>query len=114
METRKIKKLINHTPKPIRILDNDKNVICTIDPVPEEERATISVNRKRAVPFELDGIVIPSYDYEYGDVKNLPEEEDGVYHIVSTLLASHLPERKDLLIPNKLILGLGCKSLDRY
>ena len=118
METRKIKKLINLTFKPIRILDNDKNVICTIDPAPEEERATISVTRKRSVPFELDGIVIPSFDYEYGEVKNIPEEEEGVVYIVSSLVAQRVPERMDVFIPNESVRDekgriIGCKSLGR-
>ena len=50
----------------------------------------------------------------YGE-SNLPDYEEGVYYIVSALVANAYPERKDLLMVNETIRDddgriIGCKS----
>ena len=54
----------------------------------------------------------------FGDVTDLPEQEDGVYLIVSRLVATACPNRSDLLIPGPLIRDaegkvVGCKGLSK-
>ena len=52
----------------------------------------------------------------FGDVVDLPPQEEGVFLIVSRLVASACPERHDLLIPGPLVRGedgrpRGCQGL---
>ena len=54
----------------------------------------------------------------FGEVTDLPEQEDGVYLIVSRLVATACPNRSDLLIPGPLIRDaegkiVGCKGLSK-
>jgi hypothetical protein len=46
---------------------------------------------------------IPVFSRYFGDVIGLPEREAGVLLIVSALVKSALPDRKDLLSPAELI-----------
>lgn len=62
---------------------------------------------------DLDGI--PLSRSQFGEVVDLPKETDGVYYIVSRLVRSALPERKDLLVPNEMVRDekgviIGCRS----
>ena len=54
----------------------------------------------------------------FGDVTDLPEQEDGVYLIVSRLVATACPNRSDLLVPGPLIRDeegkvVGCNGLSK-
>lgn len=56
---------------------------------------------------ELVGTVgdIPTYKTTFGNIEGLPEEQEGVYYIVSAMILNH-PEtanRKDLLSPGELV-----------
>ncbi len=59
---------------------------------------------------------IPIYQTLYHDIVNLPPQEEDVYYIVSGLIRSALPHRKDLLSPAQLIRDtegnvIGCNGL---
>ncbi len=61
---------------------------------------------------------IPITRQTFGEVENLPEPQEGVFYIVSRLVASALPERDDLLIPGPLVRDAegrpcGCQGLSR-
>ena len=65
---------------------------------------------------ELDGV--PLVGMKFGEVENLPEARDGVYYIVSSLVAQagRKVGRSDLLIPAKMVRDqdgniLGCLAL---
>lgn len=67
---------------------------------------------------EIDGIAIESVTY--GEIEGLPEPQEGVYYIVSGLVAAAAAEigRKDCLAPGALVrdknnpsLILGCLFL---
>jgi hypothetical protein len=79
---------------------------------PEIKAARCSeISRKIDV---IDGIEIIHKDF--GEVIDLPEPVDGTYYIVSMLVRSACPDRKDLLSPGDLIRDnsgqiLGCKNL---
>ena len=54
----------------------------------------------------------------FGDVTDLPEQEDGVCLIVSRLVATACPNRSDLLVPGPLIRDeegkvVGCNGLSK-
>jgi len=61
---------------------------------------------------------IPIYDNEYGEVQGLPPVKQGVYYIVSRMVAEAAWDRHDLLVPNDTVRDangriIGCRSLYR-
>jgi len=59
---------------------------------------------------------VPLVRKEFGDVLNLPDQEEGVMLIVSHLVMSALPLRHDLCCPSDLVRDeegkiVGCESL---
>lgn len=63
---------------------------------------------------EIDGIQVSQTTY--GKVTDLPEQEDGVIYIVSSIVCQAAPERNDLYIVNETIRDdsgriIGCKSI---
>lgn len=63
---------------------------------------------------EIDGI--PIFKTVYGEVAGLPEPQDGVVYVVSTLVKQRCRDRKDVLVPVGLIrdgMGniIGCTGL---
>ena len=88
-----IKNLTHH---PVTIFKNN-SVYRSIEPegiVPrcQEERIQIG---------EIDEI--PIMTTRFGPVYNLPDKEEGVFLIVSPIVANALPERDDLLVPDLLV-----------
>lgn len=62
----------------------------------------------------IDGIKITKQTF--GEVTGLPEPRDGVYYIVSKIVAQACPDRHDLLIPGPAVKGedgrpIGCNGL---
>ena len=54
----------------------------------------------------------------FGEPEGLPDFKDGVFYVVSQLVKSALPNRKDLLVPAEVVRDekgqiIGCKSLGR-
>ena len=65
---------------------------------------------------DVDGI--PVYVTTFGEVVDLPEEEEGRYYIVSALVRAAAPGRQDLLSPGDPVRDgegrvIGCRSFDR-
>lgn len=61
---------------------------------------------------------IPITRTVYGEVEGLPEPEEGVIYIVSSLVAQRVPERTDVFVPSESVRDdqgriIGCKSLGR-
>ena len=61
---------------------------------------------------------IPVTQTVFGEVENLPTPEDGTAYIVSSLVASRVPDRKDVFIPNQSVRDdkgriIGCLSLGK-
>jgi len=99
----------NFTPHNITITDSDGNVLKVIEP---SGLARLSV---KTVPAgEIDGV--PISKTVFGEPEGLPEYQKGVYYIVSQLVKTALPERKDLFVPAEVLRDekgniVGCKSL---
>lgn len=92
--------LKNLTPHVINVFIND-TVMKTI--IPEERPARCTQSQRL---FDvIDGI--PINRTTYGEVYDLPLPQEGVYYIVSKLVAEACPDRKDLLIPGALIRDEG-------
>lgn len=105
-------KIINLTPHAVVICDKDGQMIRTF-----ESSGTIA----RAKAFtesigELDGIALTRTTF--GELYGLPEEQPGVYYIVSAMVANAATGRNDLLIPNESVRDeagriIGCLSLGK-
>lgn len=80
----------NCTPHVVKIIGDKSLKIepCGIVPRVKVEEKLVS----DLFGFEINKV-------EYGEVEDLPEEEEGVYLIVDVLVKLALPERKDLFSP---------------
>lgn len=103
------KKIINLTPHQIIIFNERMQVIKII-----ESEGAARVSEQRKMSSEIDGI--PLIYKTFGEVEGLPEAKEDVYYIVSNLVRTALPDRKDLLVPCNNIKDakgniIGCKAL---
>lgn len=106
-----MKRIINMTPHEVKIVDDEEALIKSF-------AASGNLARCKTVPVSagsLDGL--PLTKTEYGDVEGLPDQQPDVFYIVSALVRTRLPERKDLLSPGQQVRDdagrvIGCKSLD--
>lgn len=103
-------KIINTTPHDICIYKGDE-IVRTIPPV----GWTIRLAENVKDVGEIDGI--PETETEYGSA-DLPEEKAGTYYVVSALVKSAYPARKDLRVPARAVRDennriIGCRSLGR-
>ena len=109
----KKKKIINLTPHEVRLLDDEGNTVAVFPSEGvvrleekkeligylEEERVTFGIYDD---PYESPSVArIPVYRKEFG-ATNLPEKREGVYYIVSSLVAQAFP-RDDFLVPDQLV-----------
>ncbi len=67
----------------------------------------------RDTGMTIDGV--PLFTRTFGDVVDLPNAQDGVYMIVSAMVADALPHRHDLISPGDLVRDasgqpIGCKG----
>lgn len=104
--------ILNLTPHSISFIGDDGNIISVIDP--SGQLARVSARTVRT--GEISGI--PTSETEYGEVESLPDPQDGVIYIVSSLVASRCQDRDDVFIPNESVRDsqgriIGCKSLGR-
>lgn len=102
--------IINLTPHAINIITDSQTIT-----MPASGN-TARVQQKTEVVGNITGI--PITVNTFGTVEGLPEEQEGTYYIVSNLVMSALPNRKDLLFPSEPVRDaegkiIGCKSLGR-
>ncbi len=60
---------------------------------------------------------VPTFDTQFGEVRGLPDPEEGKMYVVSLPVRQALPERHDLASPGELIRDeagrpVGCKGLN--
>jgi len=63
--------------------------------------------------INFEDVTIPLLHTTFGDVTGLPDQEDGVFYIVSALVRAAVPNRSDVISPTRLVrneLGaiIGC------
>lgn len=102
---------VNLTPHTINVFDGDTEVL-TIAPSGTVTRCT----QKDVLDTEVNGVKI--FRQEFGDVVDLPEPNEGVFFVVSRLVASAAAGRNDLLVPGALKRNdqgqpVGCIGLAR-
>lgn len=90
-------RVVNLTPHEVRVVDEEARVIRSWPSAPCPAR----VEAARVPLSELDGI--PLMAERRTRAANLPEPEEGVWFIVSSVVGSAHPERDDLLVPSDLV-----------
>lgn len=100
----------NLTPHAINIVGENGEIVRVVEPEEKPARLKMSTERKG------NALGIPLSMSVFGEPENLPAEEDGVLLIVSQLIKSALPVRRDLVVPAEIVRDekgniVGCKSL---
>ena len=106
--------LKNFTPHNVVIVINVSTKIV----IPSDGIARVTETKTATPSIDVDGVVIETFVSTFGEVENLPPQEDGVMVIVSAMVASAAKDRNDLLVPGELVRDndgniIGCKSLRR-
>ena len=84
----------------INLTPHDINLLLEDDVIVFKSKGIARVQQKEIIDEYFDRV--PIYKNKYGEVEGLPEEKDGVYYIVSFVVASALKDkRNDLLIVTK-------------
>lgn len=105
-------KFLNCTPHPITLVNEEGVEIFTLpkgEVIPRLTQTTQVVGEVMGIPIT---------ETQFGQTTDLPEPQEGVLLVVSRLVLTANPERKDLLVPNEMIRNaeghiVGCKSLAR-
>jgi hypothetical protein len=106
-----MKRIINCTPHVINLVDQEGNLIYTVQPSGWVARCSVD----KMQVGDISGI--PVYRNVYGEVQNLPCGQDGYIFVVSQLVAQTLKDhRDDLVVPDDLVRDqhgniIGCKGL---
>ena len=106
-------KLKNFTPHNVVIINESTKIV-----IPSDGIARVTETKTATPSIDVDGVVIETFVSAFGEVENLPPQEDGVMVIVSAMVASAAKDRNDLLVPGELVRDndgniIGCKSLRR-
>ena len=104
--------IINLTPHDVNFVTENGDELVTINPSGSLAR----VSATTVTTGSLNGI--PVTKTVYGEVEGLPDPTPDTVYIVSSLVASRVPERDDVFIPNESIRDdkgriIGCRSLGR-
>ena len=107
-------KLKNLTPHNVVIVINEATKIV----IPSDGIARVTETKTVTPSIDVDGVTVETFVSAFGEVENLPPQEEGVMLIVSALVASAAKGRDDLLVPGELVRDdggniVGCKSLRR-
>jgi len=103
-------KLINLTPHEV--------ILCGIKIPASGQQARVAMTRQQTDTIDIDGTTVPVYRTLLGTVTGLPEAAEGIGYIVSAMVRSAAPARRDLYSPADLQRDatgavIGCKSLDQ-
>ena len=107
-------KLKNLTPHNVVIVINEATKIV----IPSDGIARVTETKTVTPSIDVDGVTVETFVSAFGEVENLPPQEEGIMVIVSALVASAAKGRDDLLVPGELVRDdggniVGCKSLRR-
>ena len=98
----------NFTPHEVKIVDTEGNVLKAFS-----SEGCARCSQSETIIANIDGVDVTKQTF--GNVEGLPEPQNDTYYIVSRLVASALPDRKDLLIPGPTVREgstiKGCLSL---
>lgn len=84
----------------INLTPHDVNLLLEDDVIVFKSEGIARVQQKEVLDEYFDRV--PIYKNKYGKIEGLPKEKDGVYYIVSFVVANALKDkRNDLLIVTK-------------
>ena len=92
-----ITNIINLTPHSITFMTPEKDVLAIIEPSGSITRVSAKTETTGSIVF--NGSAIPVSETVFGEVEGLPDPKDGTIFVVSSLVASRVPERTDVFIP---------------
>ena len=101
--------IVNKTPHPINIIAGPTFPAC-----PKEELIRLKSETVSAGPIAG----VPTSQTAFGKPIGLPAPVDGTFFIVSQIVKSACPKRRDLLVPAEVVRNetgaiVGCRSLGR-
>ena len=101
--------IVNMTPHPINLLDLANQPMQTIEP----SGVSIRLAQSETVVDSLNGVDVLLITFSASDT--LPEQVEGTYYVVSALVATAYPERKDFLMVARTVRGddgriIGCTA----
>ena len=101
--------LINLTPHEV--------ILCGTKIPASGQQARVSMTRAQTGTIDIDGTTVPIYRTILGTVTGLPPVNEGIGYIVSAMVRSAAPERRDIYSPADLLRDssgavIGCNSLD--
>jgi hypothetical protein len=88
--------LVNLTPHEVVLVQGETHLVVP----PSGTIARAATTRQQVAVLDVDGSTIPVNRVVFGQVENLPGPVEGVWYIVSSIVAQALPERQDLLVPD--------------
>ena len=88
--------LVNLTPHEVVLVQGETRLVVP----PSGTVARAATTRQQVAVLDIDGFTIPVNRVVFGQVENLPDPAEGVWYIVSSIVAQALPERQDLLVPD--------------
>lgn len=102
----------NLTPHSVNYI-SEEDIIISIEPEKTPARCFQSIVSDGTLKTAIGNFNLSKS--KFGKVENIPEQEDGVYYIVSRLVLSACADRNDLLVPNEIVRNdsgqiIGCKS----
>lgn len=101
--------LINKTPHEITLLDSNNEII---EVILADKGQEWRLDESTTIKGRINGKRISKTVYR---CSQLPDQQEGVWYIVSALFKLHYPERTDLLVPAEVVREgtkvLGCRSL---
>ncbi len=103
-----MKTVINLTPHEIKVYNQKGEIIQTFP--------SAGVARCKIARTEISSIGnIPINATIFGQIENLPDEQEGIVYIVSTIVAQAAKNRDDILIPDDVVRDkdgqiVGCRA----
>lgn len=102
----------NLTPHPVTLVVDGQTITLPPDGTPPR----VSTTETPAGAASVNGVQVPIFQVGTGDLVGLPDQQPGVYLLVSRMVAEAAPHRRDLLVPHGLVRDdagrvVGCSAL---
>ena len=114
-------KIINLTPHDVVLIIEKENIETRVVFPKSGNTARVTEISTPSDGVEYNWVIIPLVTTVWGNIENLPEQEDGTMYIVSSIVASAAIEagRDDILVPADFVRNeegmiLGCKALRSF
>lgn len=111
------KTVVNLTPHDVNLYVNNNKVVTYPAKYNKDQQHLIPRCEPQSVQVGYLNNTIPMYQTVYGEVNNLPAQTENTVLIVSALVRTKHPERKDLISPHGLVRDdkqrvIGCTGFD--